>query len=174
MWVGCSTLYWAMFVPAFLNSAPAAGAAAAPALAAFSQVCHGFERPAIHLCGPPNSLSAAAGRLLGMQLNCWAARAAAAGWPSQPAAVHSVCSTVRGCTPDDWFAGAGGCGRLPAAEGQGAAGAGQGPRTVGGNEERRRMPVPHMPPTPISLHCPPFVSWCRLGMTLCGAQPPSR
>jgi hypothetical protein len=39
MWVGCSTLYWVMFVPAFLNSAPAAGAAAAPALAAFSQVC---------------------------------------------------------------------------------------------------------------------------------------
>lgn len=38
MWVGCSALYWAMFAPAFLNSAPAAGAAAAPALRAFSQV----------------------------------------------------------------------------------------------------------------------------------------
>lgn len=38
MWVGCSALYWAMFVPAFINSAPAAAAAATPALAAFSQV----------------------------------------------------------------------------------------------------------------------------------------
>lgn len=72
MWVGCSTLYWAMFVPAFLNSAPAAGAAAAPALAAFSQVCRGFERPAIHMCGSPPT-HCAAGQLLGMHLNCPAA-----------------------------------------------------------------------------------------------------
>lgn len=49
-------------------------------------------------------------------------------------------------------------------DGQGAACASQGARTVSCREGQRGMPVPsapHMPPTPTSLHCPPFLNRCR-------------
>lgn len=79
MWAGVTPLYWAMFVPAFLNSAPAAGVAAAPFAQALSlvgaqfvSVCKGWC--VLHGSGVGwGGGGACSGRMQRLVAACWAA-----------------------------------------------------------------------------------------------------
>lgn len=126
MWAGVTPLYWLMYLPAFLNSAPAAGAAAAPAAAAFSTVgcCLGGCAANwlwLMVVAGCSRLRLAEGAATGRGLQ----RCARQGLPHRVASPTPACRAVCGGAADAGRAGVGGGGGRPAAGGQGAAGGGR-------------------------------------------------